>query len=74
MEALLEMPPKSSYPYGTVRLISTRLGPTIESDLDSRLDRGHSAVLLAGGPPSHSANKRMWRARALDTRFTVVAM
>jgi hypothetical protein len=53
-----------------VRLISTRLGPTTESDLDSRLDRGRPAVLLAGGLPSHSVYKRSWGPGAPNTRFT----
>ena len=39
-------------------MISTRLGPTTESDPDSRPDRGRSAVLLASGPPSRSAMNR----------------
>ena len=51
----------------TVRLISTRLGPTTESDPNSRPDRGRPTVLLAGAPPSRSAMNRRW-GLGLETR------
>jgi hypothetical protein len=38
-----------------VSLISTRIGPTTDPDLDTRPDRGRTANPMAGGPPSRSA-------------------
>ena len=51
----------------TVRLISTRLGPTTESDPGSRPNRGRPALLLVGGPLSRSAMNRRW-GLGLETR------